>query len=403
MRNCGDAISSYILKQCLDVEPEFASADESHLSAVGSIISMSNSNSHIWGSGMLGPKWTVPALDAANIHAVRGKKTLALLRERGIALGDIPLGDPGILVDDVMKPFRNEPALAGVKYRAAIVPHHSALTQAEYKAYYGMDDLCVISMIDDTLLPLKQIMQSEVVISHSLHGLIFAEALGKPSVWISHTPDDEWCFKFHDWYSTTRAPQAKPLPLNTKIDDLIHWARRSDHAIDKAALLGSFPAKLIEQKPVDFIGFEECRARKFAVADIANEAFIDAASATQLEDKARAEFQWRVSKQFKDRFADWGEPAYACLRPHKARFRPSDIDAATDFLDQNLKFEFALLADPDEASSAGYDRIFHKGDAAYGVVESGVRKGAIVMRPHGWFSPSSPHVSLVPLHAGGPA
>ncbi|WP_424606614.1 polysaccharide pyruvyl transferase family protein, partial [Acinetobacter baumannii] len=73
---------------------------------------------------------------------------------------------------------------------------------AKWDLARNSDEFCVIDMMDDSLAPLQRISEAEVVLSQSLHGLIFAAALGKPYLWISGHSSEVWNWKFLDWFST---------------------------------------------------------------------------------------------------------------------------------------------------------------------------------------------------------
>jgi len=52
------------------------------------------------------------------------------------------------------------------------VPHHGSIKHPLYEAVRDNPEFVFIDILDDSLLPLEQTLQSEVVISQSLHGLI---------------------------------------------------------------------------------------------------------------------------------------------------------------------------------------------------------------------------------------
>ena len=91
---------------------------------------------------------------------------------------------------------------------------------------------------------LRRMSTCAVVLSTSLHGLVFAEALGIPNLWVKagdRLPGGE--FKFHDWFSTTARPQLSPWRL-TEADSasaLATQAALHESVIDAAALTGAFP------------------------------------------------------------------------------------------------------------------------------------------------------------------
>ena len=197
IRNSGDAITPHILEHFTGLPARSVNPGAPHILGVGSILFLANKQSLVWGSGILNPTMPMPGVQESAFYAIRGKKTEGLLRELKVPLPDVPLGDPGIFAHEICNliPAANRQ----VKYRAAFVPHHSSTNHPLYRAVRASSEFVVVDILSDTLLPLEQILQSEVVVSQSLHGLIYAESLGKPSLWISERHDEIWRFKFDDW------------------------------------------------------------------------------------------------------------------------------------------------------------------------------------------------------------
>jgi hypothetical protein len=91
---------------------------------------------------------------------------------------------------------------------------------------------------------LENLAGCESVASSSLHGLIFAEALQVPNVWIELS--DKVLgggFKFRDWFSVVEMPQLEPdVPRST--DEMIRLTERATlHGmrIEVDSLINSFP------------------------------------------------------------------------------------------------------------------------------------------------------------------
>ena len=123
----------------------------------------------IWGSGLLRGKdrywWS--SLRKLDIRAVRGPLTRQALLKNGYDCPEI-YGDPAILmplfyqpVDQVKRyAFRVVPHMVfGSAYPNVLSPH-----TADWKAF------------------IDGLVQSELVISSSLHGIILAEAYGVPAI-----------------------------------------------------------------------------------------------------------------------------------------------------------------------------------------------------------------------------
>ena len=339
-RNCGDAVTAYILRDVLGHVPVKVARDRPHLLATGSIFFLANPSSFIWGSGILHPGDRPKALDVARIPAVRGHRTLEVLKRWYPEMPDVPLGDPGVLVSRL-------PSLdTRPRYRAALVPHRRSADRAAAQSL--PDDVRLVDMRDDTLRPLEQIAQAEVVISQSLHGLVFAAALGKPYVWTSTDTSEDWTFKFADWFSTADNPQHVPLPTDTPLRALIDAAELRPFRYDPGALLRAFPLDDVGGAPPDntpVIDFETCRRAEIVVirADWLRALHAAGRSAETLHPQARRAMAdiWR---RVVVALPGWAEIPYVLVCPPGVRFDGFDTSLVARWLDRNKRLEaFTLL------------------------------------------------------------
>lgn len=166
-----------------------------HLLGAGSILGKAGPHSVVCGSGYLEPP-AEPLPRSAVLVAVRGERSLAACGGRG----DVLLGDPLVLVDGLVRPPPK-------RHRHGLVPH--VLSVPRWRAAAG-PDLPVIDPGADPWQVVEAIASCEVVLSQSLHGLIVADALGIPNVWIA--PADAMAggrFKFDDYFTTLDAPKPR--------------------------------------------------------------------------------------------------------------------------------------------------------------------------------------------------
>jgi len=182
-----------------DVNPEFFAAlcggpvrfasdrCRPHVLGAGSILQHVTPASVVCGSGFL-ERPDAP-LRAREIVAVRG-----VLSAEGCGDGASPLlGDPLVLIDQ----FVTRPP---ARRRYGYVPHVTSV--ARWRRLAGPGG----GVIDPAWQPwrtIAEIAACDVVISQSLHGLIVADALGIPNVWVA--PSGEMSggrFKFDDYFST---------------------------------------------------------------------------------------------------------------------------------------------------------------------------------------------------------
>lgn len=211
----------------------------------------------VWGSGFLAYPQEVNAPNPApeqfiapmEIYALRGK----LSQERcakilGKELGDIALGDPGLLAGRFF-----EYKSVAKKYDVGFIPHHSEL--AGFGASLRSLKKYTSTVIDSTQNMsdvLRQIAACRAIVSSGLHGLVVADSFNIPNrrMILSRAPvvSD---FKFND-YSSVFAHEP-PAPLRPKkeavtdahIDDIIknHVDKSSEVDAICERLLAAFPFK----------------------------------------------------------------------------------------------------------------------------------------------------------------
>jgi len=352
IRNCGDAVMSYVVQNVLNATPVQVTARQSHLLGVGSIFFMAKPNSFVWGSGMLRPYDEIPNVPSENIRAVRGRLTLKHLQSLRPGIGNLPLGDPGIFADELLAGDTVHPPSA--RFRAAVVPHYRSAGKEIYREHAQADDVVVVDMRDDSLQPLRAIRDSEVVISQSLHGLVFATALGKPCIWISHNTEDHWCFKFRDWFSTVDNPQDTPLRPDCGLDELIKACEHRFSTIDRTALLSVFPWDEVSYNDGNpLLDFESVRAMTPALLrlDWAPGPAVSRDWYREDETRTRA-LNGTIRGLNKLIAAHWAETPYICLAPEKLQIERRILVELAAFMDRHTNAEALLVMPPGLLSPA---------------------------------------------------
>ena len=193
-----------------------------HLYAIGSIL-LGYQDATIWGSGFGTDsikRW-LRKMDGyihrcrhhLDIRAVRGPCTRKILKEMGYECPHI-FGDPAVFTPLFYKGKAEAPS------RYVIIPHYSKI-----ESYRGRDNvICTFS--SDWKRIIDKIINTELVISSSLHGIILAESYGIPAVMLMDTPSPD-ITKYKDWYYATGRgrftcaesvseglkAQVRPLPL----------------------------------------------------------------------------------------------------------------------------------------------------------------------------------------------
>lgn len=195
--NFGDDVNPTFFQRIAGQPARFA-ADRGrpHVLGAGSILDRSTPASIVCGSGFLrAPRH---AVSAAEVVAVRGELSLAACPRAG----DVLIGDPLVLVDAFAPPVEK-------RHRFGYVPHVTAVRQWRR---LGGGRRHVINPGRPPWRVVEEIASCEVIISQSLHGLIVADALGVPNVWVA--PSDAMAggrFKFDDYFSTLdRGKEAVP-------------------------------------------------------------------------------------------------------------------------------------------------------------------------------------------------
>lgn len=250
--NFGDLLNPLIIEAVSGQETCWSARDDlPHLLAIGSLVAIASPQSHVWGTGVMNPVLGLGAVDGRRVHALRGPRSYMELRHAGVALGDVPLGDPAILAPQLLGITKS----SNPHKRVGLVAHYVDRQRPAIRHLLAQDGVADLDVHGDPLSLIEAMADCQAVISSSLHGLIVAEALGLPSLWIKAGDDiagDD--FKFGDWFATTRNPQVAPHVVSEgeQIDTLIAMAEPRDHIIDLNALSAAFPK--CEELAEEFVG-----------------------------------------------------------------------------------------------------------------------------------------------------
>lgn len=194
--------------------------NKKHLLTVGSGAVKSYQNMTVWGSGVerelpqrfrrfFQRSW----YRKLDIRAVRGPKSREYLMRLGHKVPEV-YGDPAILMPLIYSDLTGG---GDEGYDISIIPQ--LVTEKGIREKYP--DAHIISMnTNDYKSVIDQIVQSKLIISSSLHGVILADAYGVPSVWYRGLGKDI-DFKYLDYYASTgRRPETIPTTIeeamNTK-------------------------------------------------------------------------------------------------------------------------------------------------------------------------------------------
>lgn len=244
--NIGDRINPEIVEAITRRPARWTgNRTQPHLLATGSLLSTATTQSHVWGTGLIHPARGIGSADAAKIFALRGKLTYAEVRKAGLRIPDVPLGDPAVLVSSNLGLTKSERP----HYRLGLVPHYVDRLHPYLADVARHDGVAVLDVRQPPEAFLRKLRECRAVVSSSLHGLVFADALGIPSLWMELT--DEIVgdgFKFRDWFSTSSNPQSEPFRPRS-VAELASAEQRCEPRapeIDTEALATALPVEAIE-------------------------------------------------------------------------------------------------------------------------------------------------------------
>lgn len=204
--------------------PSSVSSEQSKVTlyGIGSILGFRCQNAVVWGSGLLNEddRYLIRIMLAKlDIRAVRGPKTRDVLIRLGKKCPKV-YGDPAILLPLIYSPEKCEKiypvsAIFNYEFTDFMIPVEANINRidiitTDYKEY------------------VNKILQSKLIISSSLHGIIIAETYGVPAICLLEKRQNT--FKYEDWYYSTgrkdiiiarsieEALQLTPMPLPNLCD-----------------------------------------------------------------------------------------------------------------------------------------------------------------------------------------
>lgn len=232
--NFGDELSRVVLNAML-VRSGFSPFDqvrrERSMLVVGSVLHTASQDTVVWGSGANVHEgherdYNFTALD---VRAVRGPRTRAFLKARGIDAPEV-YGDPALLL----------PELFGNRFRptgeipVGIVPNFADRTRFAGCGYPIIDPMRAWNRC------VEDILKCQIVLATSLHGLIIAESWGIPARYI-RVSETEGTFKYHDYYEGTGRFD---VPIARSIEEGLDMGGERPPVFDPKPLMEAFPYDL---------------------------------------------------------------------------------------------------------------------------------------------------------------
>lgn len=241
--NWGDDLNPWLFERLTGIKPIYCPhPDVPRLLMAGSILDHAGPKDSCWGSGFIDVN-AGRRIRLSSATAVRGPLTAEILVQCGSPTSNV-FGDPGLLAAGFVETGGDK------THRWAVVPHyidsdHGAKLAAQVSAKVVPVSLPIEEFV-------RQIAGAERVFSSSLHGLICAESLGIPAVWVNFSDNVlGGIFKFHDYIAGTDRDPRGILPLDFR-SDYVTESTMAKHAplekFDLSAieyrLLKAFPANL---------------------------------------------------------------------------------------------------------------------------------------------------------------
>jgi hypothetical protein len=200
--NSGDIFTRDILRNFYSgVQPVNASQGPRIL-CVGSIAHETQSGDVLCGIGC--KTRNLPEVDSAriHIHGLRGPISYQIFKAAGYDVSKVRfLADPGLLIGGMVS------SRSPVKGRVVFIPHYRERKEVRSIAPKSL------RLIDIDASPLRlarQIQKAECVYSSSLHGIIFAHALGRPCVFV-RPMTEEPLLKYEDYFLSVGLNPPSPL------------------------------------------------------------------------------------------------------------------------------------------------------------------------------------------------
>lgn len=248
--NAGDLCTEKIIERLFGLEvnakedDEALKQDDINLIGAGSIAAKIpyKYSGKIWGVGAMYEN-DRPDTPQAEVLAVRGKLTKH--RWVGHKTKNSVLGDIGLLVNNIF-----DASSIIKKYKLGIIPHYIDADNLGLRNFLEKNKECLCIDICDKLdNVLRAICECDVILSSSLHGLVFSDSLNIKNHWmILSNKISGGSFKFHDYYSTFNMYDTLPCLFNEymSINDLIWYTSNYDRpGIEqiKQNLINVFPFK----------------------------------------------------------------------------------------------------------------------------------------------------------------
>jgi pyruvyltransferase len=191
----------------------------------GSILSSARNNSIIWGTGFMFGNEKIKK--PKKILSVRGPLTRNRLIQLGLECPE-KYGDPGLIL-----PYFYYPEIKK-KYKLGIIPHY--VDKQKFNEIYPNceNDIKIIDVTNPIQNVIENILECDMTISSSLHGIIVSHAYNIKCMWIKITNKiGGGIFKFRDYYGS--------LNIDNYNDMLPHSFSKKKNTDEIINLINNYP------------------------------------------------------------------------------------------------------------------------------------------------------------------
>lgn len=193
--NAGDLFNRDLLDHLYGVKHRIVD-DGPRLLPVGSIAHRVKPGDVVAGSGSKGVPVPPASEVSCRVLGVRGPRTHEAFVAAGHDVSTIRFeGDPGLLLPDLLTPQQR--ATQAVTGRTIFIPHYKDPAQS----YAGVDGVETVSIDAEPAALAVDILRAEHVYASSLHGVIFAHALGRPCTPVAPA-SNEPLIKYDDYFAS---------------------------------------------------------------------------------------------------------------------------------------------------------------------------------------------------------
>lgn len=247
--NFGDEITPEIIEKLWGIKCKWAPLSECSLIGAGSIVEKAareNQKGHkvdVWGSGFMHSGRRPFINNDFRFFAVRGKlsrKRLLFKKPR------LSVGDPGILAGKVY------PATGNKVYALGVIAHYADTQSSAVVELAKRVDVKIIDPLQRPAKVAKDITSCKLILSSSLHGLIFADSFGVPNYWTPLSDNVHGGeYKYRDYFSSVdrrieKIEISRLINDNELIQRLIDsYEPIKDLPEKQAALIKAFPYRKV--------------------------------------------------------------------------------------------------------------------------------------------------------------